>query len=64
MPFIVKIQYHLENPRTGLMFIEPDPDVAPYVSYLSMGCFVQLQKKLGMETDIRRLRSVIIMYIQ
>lgn len=31
-PVVIRIDYELENPRNGLIFVDPDEVVAPYVS--------------------------------
>lgn len=33
-PLTIRIDYTLIDPRSGIAFVEPDPDVAPYVGIL------------------------------
>jgi hypothetical protein len=33
-PITIRIDYVVESPSAGVIFVEPDPDVAPYVSVL------------------------------
>ena len=39
-PITIRVEYTLENPRTGLIFVDPDELVAPYVKlYISLFFF-------------------------
>jgi hypothetical protein len=31
-PIVIRIDFKLEDPRAGIVFVEPDDDIAPYVS--------------------------------
>lgn len=32
VPLTLRVEYYLEDPHAGMMFVEPDPLVAPHVS--------------------------------
>ena len=50
-PITVRIQYTINNPREGLVFVEPDQDTAPYVNnsilflFLYFFCFTLTKER-------------------
>ena len=52
---VVRIEYTLEDPRNGVVFVQKDDEIAPYVR-----CVMEKKIKL----DIDHTHSVQIMYIQ
>ena len=62
-PITVRIQYTINNPREGLVFVEPDQDTAPYVNnFILFLFFVSLlakEKKKEMKIQSEGLHRIL-----